>query len=496
MTERRPSVRLAALSLCLMYGACVPTLGDAAARDADRDVPDKFDVPEATISAATLTAREFFTDVQLIALVDEALANNQELNILAQEVTAANSEILARQGEYQPRVGIGAGAGDDKVGKFTSQGASDEAHGLPEHLQGYGAGFNASWEIDVWGKLHDATKAAVYRFFSTVEGRRLATTRLVAELAASYYELMALDNRLEVLRANIEIQNQALEVVRVQKTAAQVTELAVQRFEAEVLRNRARVFDVQQQIVETENRINVLVGRFPQPVQRASSTFLELEPLALDAGVPTQLLENRPDLRQAELALEAAKLDVTVAQKSFYPQLSLEARAGVDAFDLHSLSIWPESLAYGAIANLAAPLWNRKALIAGFYAANAMQMQAVFGYERTLRTAYAEVANMVAMVRNFGGKYQLKAQQVAILRSAIDVSNKLFANARADYMEVLLTRRDALESQLELIETRTTQLRAMVDLYRALGGGWRDADRYVDPDGTGHSVGPVRDVVR
>ncbi|MEZ6038127.1 MAG: TolC family protein [Planctomycetota bacterium] len=496
MTERKSQVRLAALSLCLLHGACAPMLGSAAARDADRTVPEQFDVPVAATSAATLTAREFFTDPKLIALVDEALGNNQELNMLAQEITAANSEILARQGEYQPRVGVGAGAGIDKVGTFTSQGASDEANGLPEHLQSYRAGFNASWEIDVWGRLHDATKAAVYRFFGTVEGRRLAVTRLVAEIASSYYELMALDNRLEVLTANIAIQSQALDVVRVQKAAGQVTELAVQRFEAEVLRNRARLFDVQQQIVEVENRINFLVGRFPQPVERPSGTFLGLDPIALDAGVPVQMLENRPDLRQAELALEAAKLDVAVAKKSFYPQLGLDGGVGVDAYNVRRLSFWPESIVYGAFANLAAPLWNRNALIAGYYAANAMQMQSVFGYERTLRQAYAEVANLVAMVRNSGGKYQLVAQQVEILRTAIDVSNKLFANARADYMEVLLTRRDALESQLELIETRMTQLRAMVDLYRALGGGWRDADSYVDPDGVGHSEGPVPEVTR
>lgn len=501
MADRNTKTRLAAVALCLLSGACAPYLGTAVARDVDRTVPEDFGAKSGSASAAKLTVREFFGDPQLVALVDEALANNQELNMIAQEITIANSEILARQGEYQPMVGVGASAGIEKVGRYTSQGAADEANeikpgrGVPENLQNYGAGFFASWEIDVWGKLHDATKAAVYRFLSSVEGRRFATTRLVGEIARSWFELMALDNQLDVLRRNIEIQNSALDVVRAQKAAGRVTELAVQRFEAEVLHNQSRLFDVQQRITVTENRLNLLVGRYPQRIERASQGFLQRTPVVVETGVPMQLLENRPDLKQAEMALSAAKLDVAVAKANFYPSLSVEGRAGVEAFETKSLTIWPESLVYGAIAGVAAPLWNRKALTAGYYAANARQMQAVYGFERTLRQAYAEVANLLAQVQNLGGKYQLKARQVDILRQAIDVSNNLFASARADYMEVLLTRRDALESQMELIETRQQQFGAMVEMYQALGGGWRDPDG-ADSAEKEKTVGPVQDIPR
>jgi len=482
MNAHRSIPRLAMLALSLSVAGCAPYLGSAKAREVDKTVPESYGESHETKNSARLTVDEFFADPNLVSLVEQALANNQELNIVQLEISIAKNEIMARKGEYLPKVDVGGVAGIDKVGKYTSRGASDEANNLPENLEYYGVGFTASWEIDIWRKLRNATKAAYYRYLSTVEGKNFVVTRLVAELARSYYELMALDNQLDVLNRNIEIQNAALQIVRIQKQAAKATELAVQRFEAEVLKNRARLFEVQQRIVETENRVNLLVGRFPQPITRNSKEFLEIIPVAVDEGIPAQLLENRPDLRKAEMDLEAAKLDVSVAKARFYPSLSLDGWAGVESFDVSHISFFPESLFYGLIANVSAPLINRLALTAGYFVSNSRQMQAVYNFERTIRKAYAEVANQRAMISNFGQKYELKAREVDVLRNAIDVSNKLFASARADYMEVLLTRRDALNSQLELIETKKRQLDAMVNIYQALGGGWRQGDEKEQSD--------------
>ncbi len=481
----RPEIKtwLPPLALCLGLTGCVPMLQGVTPRDADRSVPDTFGVAGPQLaSPAALPVEHFFQDANLIALVEQALANNQELDILQMEVVIANAEVMARTGEYQPKVGIGAGAGVEHVGRYTSRGASDAANEItpgrevPENLANYRLGFFASWEVDIWGRLRNATKAAVLRASATVEGRNFVVTRLVAEIARSYYELLALDNQLQVLERNIEIQNQALEVVRSQKVAGRATELAVQRFEAEVLHNRGRLFDVRQQIVEAENRINLLVGRYPQTIPRSSSGFLALEPAAVATGLPAELLANRPDLRRAELQLAAADLDVSVARARYYPSVGFDAGVGVEAFELSRLSTWPESLFYGVFGGISAPLFNRKAITAGYFAASAQRMQAVRDFEQILRRAFAETANQIAMIDNLGRKYALKSQQVELFRQAIDVSNKLFASARADYMEVLLTRRDALESQLELIETKKAQLGAVVNIYQALGGGWRRTD--------------------
>lgn len=461
------------LLVLFVLGACAPALQQQprAARSA---LPSTYANEEAAVpSSARIGWHEFFQDPKLAALVDEALKNNQELNVVGLEVQLAQNEVLTREGEFLPRVNARLGAGLERVGSYTSQGVSDEAHEVPEHLPDFGFGIFASWEVDVWAKLRNATKAATLRYLASNEGRNFAITLLVGEIASSYYELLALDAQLEVLKQNIAVQKSALENVRLQKEAARVTELAVKRFEAEVLKNESRLYSVQQQLVATENRINFLVGRFPQHVDRDAKGFVELVPPAVHAGLPSQLLENRPDVIRAELDLAAAELDVQVAKASFYPSLEIKAALGAQSFDLLKLVTTPASLFYNVAADIMAPLFNRKALTANYYSANARQMQAVWQYERTLLKGYGEAATQLAAIENLGKSYALRAQAVERLNESIDISTGLFASARADYVEVLLTRREALESQMELIETKKQQLNAVVNLYQALGGGWR-----------------------
>ncbi|MDF2158646.1 TolC family protein [Algoriphagus sp. CAU 1675] len=422
--------------------------------------------------------KEVFTDSNLIALIDTALSHNQELNILLQEISIANNEIQARKGEYLPFVNIQGGGGIDKVGRYTRDGVVEANHEIkegkefPEPLSDVMVGAFASWELDVWKKLRNAKKSAVFKYLSTVEGKNFMVTQLVAEIAGSYYELMALDNQLSILEQNIQIQKNALEIVKMQKQAAKVTELAVKRFEAEVAKNQSLIYDIRQQITETENRINFLVGRFPQPIQRNSAAFPDLVPNAIQSGLPSQLLANRPDIRQAELDLEAAKLDVKVAKANFYPQFRLTAGMGFQAFNPRYLLTTPESLIYSVAGDLVAPLVNKNAIKANYRSASAQQIQAVYNYERSILNGYIEVTNQLSKINNLDKSYALKSQQVAALTESISISNNLFKSARADYMEVLLTQRDALESKMELVETKMMQLNALVHVYQALGGGW------------------------
>jgi len=469
---RRAGWAVGALCLAPLHGCIVPG-PPVEPREADAAVPEGyFDESGDTANSAAMEWSEFF-DPELRALIDIALENNQELNILTLEIGIAKNEVMARRGEYLPKVDLRAGAAVEKVGKYTSQGAADEANGLDEDLQSYFLGFFASWEVDVWKKLRNATKAATYRYMASIEGRRFAVTRLVAEIADSYYELLALDNQLEVLKQNIQIQQNALDVMKLQKQAGRVTELAVKRFEAEVLKNQSRQYYVQQRIIETENQINFLVGRFPQPIARHSEGFIDFTPATVQHGVPRQLLENRPDVRQAELQLAAAKLDVAAAKASFYPSLGIGGGLGYEAFGLEHVTKTPDSLFYALAADVFAPIFNRNAIKAAYFSGNAMQMQAVYAYERTILAAYNEVANQIAMIENLDKSFALRSQEVEQLTQSITISSGLFTSARADYMEVLLTRRDALNAQMELIETKQQRMNAMVNLYRALGGGWR-----------------------
>ncbi len=460
-----------------LLSGCLPSLADNPSRDVSKAVPKAFRETEAEQKAEDNIAqknwKDFFANPELQALIEQALKNNQELNIRLQEIIITQAEIGARRGEYFPKLGAGLGVGIDKVGGTTARGFADAATGVPENLGNFGFGLRASWEVDVWGKLHNAASAADQRYLAAIEGKNFMVTELVAEIARSYYELIALDNQLEVLNRNIKIQTDALEVVRLQKQAARVTELAVQRFEAEVLKNRSRLFELEQERVFAENRINFLVGRFPQHVGRKREALNDPLPAVLQSGLPSQLLENRPDVRQAERELEASKLDVDVARKNFYPSLSIDAAVGYNSFNITHLINTPESIFYNLAGNILAPLLNRAGIEAQYRSANAHQIQAVFNYERTLLQAYTDVVNQLLKFENLNKGFALRQQQVDVLARSVDVSNTLFQSARADYMEVLLTRRDSLDAELELIETKKQLLHAMVNLYEALGGGWR-----------------------
>ena len=441
-------------------------------------VPASYIGSQDTTNAATLTWREYFTDPNLISLIETALDNNQELNITMQEIAISQNEIMARQGEYKPFVNLRGGAGVEKAARYTNIGSSEATTDIkpgretPEPLPDFVIGAYARWEVDIWHKLRNAKKAAATRYLATVEGRNFLVTNLVAEIASSYYELLALDSQLAIVRSNIEIQTNALAIVKLQKESTRVTELAVQRFQAQLLNTQSLQYTIRQQITVTENRINFLLGRYPQPILRDTGNFENLLPKAIQAGIPSQLLENRPDVKQAELELAAAKIDVQVAKANFYPSLGLSASLGLQAFNPIYMARMPESLLSSLVGDMVGPLVNKNAIKVTYYNANAQQIQAVYYYERTLLNAYIEVVNQLSNINNLENSYSLKAKEVQALTQSITIANNLFRSARADYVEVLLTQRDALESRFDLIETKMQQMHASVNIYRALGGGW------------------------
>ena len=478
-TKRRIRRSLSALGIGLLLcfpGCRLPKLQNA---EAGAPLPNDFNGAVTAESSAQIGWREFFDDPTLVVLVDQAFAGNQELKILGQRVRRANYEIMARRGAYLPFLGMRTGASLEKPSLFTPLGAVEDqlqpvpGVGFPDPLPNFLVAADISWEIDIWRKLRNARDAASLRYFATREGQNYVVTRLVAEVAGNYYELMALDNRMEALNRTIEIQQQSLDASVRLKQAGRETELAVQRFQAEVRKNESQRLIIQQQIVEVENRINFNLGRFPQRVARESSKFLELNLPLLHVGVPSQLLRNRADIRQAERELAAAGLDVRVARARFYPSLNLTATVGTEAFSTKYLFRSPESLVYGVAGELAAPLINRAAIKADYLSANAMQLEKVYEYQRVVLRAFTEVINRLAKVANYGTSIEGKRQQLQSLEASVDSATKLFqaAHPGIEYMDILLAQRDLMEAKMGLIETKLEQVDAIIDAYQALGGG-------------------------
>ncbi len=464
------------LLLIIFMGACkTPALIEEPKM---LNLPAFFGNVKDTTSIASLPWRNYFKDPLLQKLIDTALTNNQELLMVLQEIEMARNDIRVRQGMLLPFVTGRGGAGIDKVGRYTSQGAGDASTDIspgkkvPDWLTDQVAGAYAHWEIDIWKKLRNARQAAVQRYLATVEGKNFVITSLVSEIAGDYYELLALDNQLEIVRQSITLLKNALEVIRIQKEGAMVNELAVKKFEAEVLNYQGQEFEIIQKIRETENEINFLLGRYPQPIERDKTLFINMTLPAVNAGIPSQLLQRRPDIRQAEMELAASRLDVKVARAEFYPSLELNGALGLNAFRPDYLVRLPESMIFSLASELTGPIFNRSAISAEYRNANARQIQSLYHYQQTIVGAMKEVSTELSRIEKLQKIYELKSQEVEALSRSIDVSNELFKYARADYLEVLMTQRDGLESRLELIETRLQQMMATTHLYKYLGGGW------------------------
>lgn len=439
-------------------------------------LPDNFAGVASAENSALLGIEEFYHDPTLTSLIEQALAGNRELKLLEQEVRLANYEVLSRTGAYLPFLTVGPTVGILRQSNRAIEGAAlrdDEylpgrffmnPHGI---LQG---GVNLTWQIDIYRQLRNARDAAALRYASAIERRNYFVTTLVAEVAEKYYALMALDMRLDNLNQIIALQESSLKIARARKEGARGNQLGVLRFEASVQFNQSEKLIVNQDIIIAENRINFLLYRYPQRVDRDSSKYYDLTISLLNVGVPSQLLQNRPDVRQAERFLAAAGLDVSVARVNFYPQLILNGGVGLEAYRFANL-FNPQAVAGMLASGFIGPLVNFRAIQADYLSANARQIQAVYEYQRTLLSAFTEVVNRLTRVQNYSNSVLIKKQQLTTLTEAVSVAETLFQNARTEYLDVLTAQQELRDARLALIDVKEQQLIAIVNAYQALGGG-------------------------
>lgn len=473
---------IAALFSVLLFSACKAPQATVVKDTVKEALPQNYgtqDLADSTRNSGITPWKQFFTDPALASLIEEALNNNQDLLIALQEIEIAKSDVAAKKGNLAPSIGYTVGSSLTKYGRYTSAGAGDATtdikpgKAMPDPLMDYQAGLTLDWEADIWNKLRTQKKASVARYLSTVEGKNFVLSSLIAEVASTYYELLSLDNQLDVTQKYIKLQEKALEISKIQKEAAVATELAVKQFEAALAKTKASAFSISQSITETENQLNTLLGRYPQPVKRDKNSFLNIIPQTVYTGIPSQLLQNRPDIKQAELELQASRFDIEAARKEFYPSLNISATLGLDAFKPSYLVKMPESVAYNVAAGLAGPLINKSAIQAQFKQADARQLEALYGYDKTILQAYIDISNQLSKIKNTDEYYRLKTQESEALEQSIDISTQLFRNSRADYLDVLTSQRDALDAKLDLIQAKQDQLNTVVAIYKSLGGGWK-----------------------
>ena len=470
MTKRNKVLNLAVvLATLLCMGACKTPQATILPKDTLKaSLASMSRDSSVTISPAW---RDFFQDSVLRSLIDTALQNNHDLKITLQELAIAKSAITAKQGALLPSVSANVGAGISKVGRYTAEGAGNvgteltPGRKIPTVIPDLAPTLQMDWTVDLWGKLNSDKKSAVERYLASEAGQRAIKSQLVADVAENYYVLLALDYKLLVMQQYIALQKNAVRIARIQKEADADTQLAVEKFEVELAKAQSDEYVLRQSIIETENNLNLLLGRLPQPIARAKSDFLQLPMPATAHALSTQLLLQRPDVVQAEHALEAAKWDVETARKEFLPSFNLSAAVGLNAFNPKYLVKLPESLIFSALGSLTAPLINKKAIQANFSQADALQIEALYNYDKALMTAYVEMSTLQSKITNLKQLRQFKQKQDEALMRAVSAAQKLYLNNRATYLEVIDSERGQLDCKMELIDTKLQQLSTLIDMY-------------------------------
>lgn len=433
-------------------------------------------------SAGSFNWSVFYTDTLLLALIDTVLKNNPDQFVALQRVEIMNQLVRQRRAAFFPSVQGVLSGGLDRYGEYTMNGVGNWDMNLspnlskeqlvPNPVPDLFLGVRSQWEIDIWGKLKSQKKAAIARLMAAESGRKYLTTQLVAQIATLYYELAAGDIELDIIQNNVRLQKMALDVVKVQKEGGRATQLAVQQFEAQLYRTQALEWAVKQKIIAIENQVSVLANQYDTPVKRQKFSIQDVSPSPLPVGFPSDVLYARPDVQEAEFQLEATKADVKAIRASFMPALTLQPMIGLHSYNA-SKWISPESLTWGILGGITAPLLNRRQLKTDYFISGAEQRIAFANYQQSLVAAYNEVSTQMNSWTNLSQQFFLKEKEFNVLSTAVGTARDLYVSGYANYLEVITAQKGLLEAELELVNTRLRMMEAKVNLYRALGGGWQ-----------------------
>lgn len=432
--------------------------------------------PKFHASYIAMEWREYFLNEKLRKLIEAAIQGNADLAVATERVAAARAQLAAASGLLLPVVQGLSQIGARRFGLYTMDGAGNKTTPIyrgrlvPRDLPDYQLAAQASWEIDLWGRLSAIENAAVHRTLASQEGRRLIQTMLISEVASAYYEVLALDASKRVVDSYIEVQRQSVDAIGAQQAAGAANQLARQQFEARLRQLESSRVEIDIALATAETTINSLIGRGAQSIDRSpmDAEIAQLPPHVY--AVPAELLRNRPDVRQAEYELAAARADVEAAAAAFLPSVNISAAAGIQAFR-PDLLLDRGSIIYSLLGGITAPIFNRTALEATLSLASAMQREALVNYRRVLNDSALEVHQHLVHIQNFDQVEYSLLEQAKLETSSEKVAQALFATGRSTYIELLGIRQARLEVEMQVIDTRRRKLQTLIGLFRAIGGG-------------------------
>lgn len=421
---------------------------------------------------AALSWETFFPDAELRNLISRSLERNFDMQIAAKNIEQSRLVMKQTKWGYAPTLALQVQGGTTRPSNNSLNGISLNQFLGTTHIEDYTAALNLSWEADIWGKVRNQKRAALARYLQSDEARKALQTQLVASVSQGYYNLLMLDAQLDIAQKNLALSDSTLRIFQLQYNAGQVTALGIRQAEAQRLTAAQLVPQIEQDLQIQENALSVLAGELPQRIgrtQRLNTIALAPE---LPAGLPSEILSRRPDVKASELELTNANAQVGLAKANLYPALRITASGGVNAFKFSNWFSVPASLFGSVLGGVVQPLLQRRELRTQYQVSTIEREKTVIRFRQTVLVAVGEVSDALAQTELLSRQHQISSEKVQALQDAIGNANLLFRNGMATYLEVITAQSNLLQSELELSNIRRAQLSAAVSLYRALGGGW------------------------
>ena len=475
MTDARQVTRLLLLvivNVCVFVG-CV--LGPDYEQP-EVEVPSSFRMQQPgqadEHSLADLQWWELFKDTHLQALIHYAQFENKDVRLAAARVREARAQLGVTGADQFPQINGNASAQRQQI-----SGASAQQFGLPGGSQEgpttnqFKATFDLSFELDLWGKFRRATEAAQAELIEQEWARRTVVLTLVSDIAQAYFELQELDLELEIAKLTLRTREETLELIRLRKMMGQSSTLDIRRAEQEVARAQAVIPDLERQIGQKENQLSILVGKNPDIVIRASGLDDQTFPPDVPAGLPSALLARRPDIQEAEQRLIAANAQIGVAKAAFFPQISLTGNYGSQSLEFSDLFVGTSRIwSFGP--SITVPIFQAGRNRANLEMADARHDQAVISYEQAIQQAFREVEDALVGHQKIREIRVAQEELLRVSREAKQLAQLEYLNGQANYLDVLDAQRQLFDVEIAFAQTQRNQLLAVVQVYKAIGGGW------------------------
>ncbi len=426
-----------------------------------------------TSSIADIEWKSFFSDTVLLGLIRKGITYNHDLLIAIKRIDIAQQQVKQARVLQLPQLDLQISGQYNHPSKNSLNGLSANSFLQKSHIENYIGIANLSWEADIWGKIRAQKEMTLTQYLQTTEAVKAVQTKLVANIAEGFFNLLMLDKQLEIAKKNLVLSDSFLTATRLLKDAASVNELAVQQALSQKQSTALLIPELEQEIALQENGLQLLTGQLPGRITRNVSLTEINTPKEFLLGLPVAMVSRRPDIRTEELALIMANSRVGIAKANMYPALNITAGAGLESFKSSNWFNIPGSLFGLAAGTIAQPIFKRRELKTQFEISKLEREQAVIRFRQSVLLATTEVSNALVRGEKLKEQETIAVEQVQTLKDAVKNAQLLFKSDMANYLEVITAQSNALQAQLNYAAIRRNELLAMVELYRSLGGGWK-----------------------